>query len=64
MNGCNSQTEQDRNPLHPCPVCLRKLAWNLQVEPAPYLRRLGAFCGGHGLAEEAGWFARAANALD
>ena len=63
MNGCNGQAERDRNPLSPCPVCLRKLAWNLQVEPPRYLRRLGTFCGEHGLSQESGWFSRAANAV-
>lgn len=62
MNGCNSQEERDRTPLHPCPVCLRKLCWNLQVEPADHLRRLAAFCEGHGLDDDAGWLARAATA--
>ena len=32
MNGCNTHEERDRTPLHPCPVCLRKLCWNLRVE--------------------------------
>jgi archaemetzincin len=61
MNGCNSQEELDRQPLNPCPVCLRKLLWNLQVEPVAYLRRLEAFCREHGLAE-GDWFAAAAEA--
>ena len=38
--------------------------WNLQVEPAAYLRRLAAFCEGHGLDRDAGWFARATAALE
>jgi archaemetzincin len=59
MNGMNHQDERDRAPLYPCPVCLRKLIWNLQVEPAAYLRRLAAFSQDHGLADAA-WFARAA----
>jgi archaemetzincin len=63
MNGCNSQEERDRNPLYPCPVCLRKLCWNLQVEPVPYLRRLKKFCNKHGLNQTAVWYARAAAAL-
>ena len=33
MNGSNHQEEKDRRPMHLCPVCLRKLCWNLQVEP-------------------------------
>jgi archaemetzincin len=63
MNGSNHQEERDGRPLHLCPVCLRKLLWNLQAEPVPYLRRLGAFCQGNGLETEAGWYARAAEAL-
>jgi archaemetzincin len=62
MNGSNHQEERDRRPLHPCPVCLRKLLWNLQAEPVGYLRRLEAFCREHALAE-ADWFARAVSAL-
>jgi archaemetzincin len=62
MNGCNSQQELDQQPLYPCPVCLRKLLWNLQVEPVAYLRRLEAFCRGHQLAE-ADWFGMAAQVL-
>ncbi len=37
MNGSNHREESDSRPLHLCPVCLRKLLWNLQVEPLPYL---------------------------
>ncbi len=62
MNGSNHQEERDSRPLYPCPVCLRKLLWNLQVEPVPYLRRLATFCEERGL-EDADWFARAARAL-
>jgi archaemetzincin len=62
MNGSNHQEERDARPLHPCPVCLRKLVWNLQVEPVPYLRRLGAFCRRHELAD-GGWYERAAEML-
>jgi archaemetzincin len=62
MNGSNHQLERDSRPLHPCPVCLRKLLWNLQAEPVPYLKRLGAFCRRHGL-REAGWYETAAAAL-
>jgi len=63
MNGCNSQQEQDRLPLSPCPVCLRKLCWNLQVEPVSYLRRLASFCINEHL-EDGKWFEQAASALD
>ncbi|WP_439623494.1 archaemetzincin [Gemmata sp.] len=58
MNGCNNADERDTRPLNPCPVCLRKLVWNLQVEPVGYLRRLAAFCEAHGF-NDAAWFGRA-----
>jgi archaemetzincin len=63
MNGSNSQEERDRRPAHLCPVCLRKLLWNLQVEAVPYLRRLETFCRAHGLAE-ADWYTRAVATLE
>jgi archaemetzincin len=63
MNGSNHQEEKDRRPLHPCPVCLRKLCWNLRVEPVPYLTRLKAFCQQNGLDPETGWYERAIAAL-
>jgi len=49
MNGSNHQQERDAKPLHPCPVCLRKLCWNLEIEPVPYLTKLKAFCQHNGL---------------
>jgi archaemetzincin len=62
MNGSNHQEERDSRPLHPCPVCLRKLLWNLQVEPVAYLRKLETFCREHRLSE-ADWYPRAVAAL-
>ena len=50
-------------PLHLCPVCLRKLCRNLRVEPAPYLRKLEAFCRQNGLGPEHQWYERAIAAL-
>lgn len=63
MNGSNHQEERDSRPLNPCPVCLRKLMWNLQVDAVTYLRRLAAFCAPQGL-DEGEWYARAAGALE
>jgi archaemetzincin len=62
MNGVNHQEERDSRPLNPCPVCLRKLLWNLQVEPVPYVRRLAAFCQQQGFVEGA-WYTKAADSL-
>jgi archaemetzincin len=57
MNGSNHQEERDARPLHLCPVCMRKLCWNLQGEPVPYLEALATICMKNNL--EAGWFERA-----
>jgi archaemetzincin len=63
MNGSNSLPEADTKPLHFCPVCLRKICWNLQVEPAAYLTQLQSFCRKHGLDEEAEWYGQAIASL-
>lgn len=63
MNGCNHQGERDSRPLYLCPVCLRKLCWNLQVEPVPYLRRLAAFDREYDL-DGADWLTNAAAILE
>jgi archaemetzincin len=64
MNGSNHQGERDARPLHLCPVCLRKLCWNLGVEPVAYLTKLKAFCQRNGLDAESGWYERAIVTLD
>lgn len=63
MNGSNHREERDTRPMHLCPVCLRKLCWNLRVEPMPYLMKLKAFCQQNGLDPESGWYERAMAAL-
>jgi archaemetzincin len=63
MNGSNHQEEKDRRPMHLCPVCLRKLCWNLRVEPVPYLTKLKGFCERKGLDAESRWYERAIAAL-
>jgi archaemetzincin len=56
MNGSNHQEERDAWPLYLCPVCLRKLCWNLRVEPVPYLMKLKAFSQQNGLSPESRWY--------
>ena len=63
MNGSNHQEERDRRLLHLCPVCLRKLSWNLRAEPVAYLTNLKAFSQAHGLGPEQVWYERAIAAL-
>lgn len=55
MNGSNSLAESDRRPIHLCPVCLRKLQWNLGFDVLRRYKRLATFYGKHGLKEEAAW---------
>ena len=33
MNGSNSLSETDTAPIHFCPVCQRKLSWNIGFAP-------------------------------
>ena len=40
MNGSNSLDEMDRNTLHLCPVCLRKLQWILKFDVRERYRQL------------------------
>jgi archaemetzincin len=64
MNGANSVSETDRHPLHFCPVCLRKLLWNLEAEPGVYLDQLGEFYKVQQFSEEAVWCLEARKRLD
>jgi archaemetzincin len=63
MNGSNHQQEKDRRPMHLCPICLRKLCWNLRIKPIPYLTALKTFCRHNGLHTEAGWYDKAIETL-
>jgi hypothetical protein len=49
--------------MHLCPVCLRKLCWNLRIEPIPYLTALKTFCRQNGFDTEAGWYDKAIKTL-
>lgn len=53
MNGCNHLAESDASPLHPCPVCLRKLHHAVGFDPAARERRLGEFFRARGLLVDA-----------
>ncbi len=44
MNGSNHREESDRRPLYLCPVCLKKLCWNLQLDPLARYEKLASFC--------------------
>jgi archaemetzincin len=57
MNGSNSLTETDAAPIHYCPVCHRKLQWNIGFDPAKRYGDLREFYQTHGMNEEAEWIA-------
>jgi archaemetzincin len=52
MNGANHQQESDATPLEPCPVCLQKLWWNTELDPAKRFERLATFYKANGLSSE------------
>jgi archaemetzincin len=55
MNGSNSLDEMDRQTMHLCPVCLRKLQWNLKFDVAREYRELGDIYARNGYADLAQW---------
>lgn len=55
MNGSNSLEEMDRQPAFLCPVCLKKLAWNLQLDVRARYRTLREIYAGEGLAAQVAW---------
>ncbi|HQZ65797.1 MAG TPA: archaemetzincin [Planctomycetaceae bacterium] len=63
LNGCNNRAEADRKPLHLCPICQRKLCWNLRTDLGTHLGKLEAFCRKHGFTEDAEWYRQAIEAL-
>jgi archaemetzincin len=60
MNGSNSLGEADAAPLEPCPICHRKLLWNIGFDAPARFERLRAFYARNGLASEAQLVARRA----
>ena len=57
MNGSNSLSETDAEPMHLCPLCQRKLAWNIGFDTTRQYEKLEAFYRKHLLTEEAEWMA-------
>ena len=52
LSGSNSLAESDRQPIHLCPICLRKLQWNLGFDVAKRYQGLKSFYHRNGLTEE------------
>lgn len=53
MNGSNSLSETDDAPVHFCPVCERKLLWNLGCDPSARRSALRLFYASRGFTAEA-----------
>ena len=58
--GSNHQAEADSRPLHPCPVCLRKLHSSIGFDPAAREDALARVLHELGIADEAAWSERRA----
>ncbi|MBA3457740.1 MAG: hypothetical protein H0T42_31955 [Deltaproteobacteria bacterium] len=58
--GSNHQAESDGRPLHPCPVCLRKLHSSIEFDPAERELRLAAVLEQLEIKDEAEWSKRRA----
>jgi archaemetzincin len=56
MNGANNEKEMDRQPLHLCPVCLRKLHSTLQFDVRHTYEMFVNLCEQYGLEEESNWY--------
>ncbi|MBV8881416.1 MAG: hypothetical protein JO332_15730 [Planctomycetaceae bacterium] len=57
MDGANNLAEADRQPLHLCPVDLRKVLWNTGADRDERYRRLHALYQDWGLKPESDWVA-------
>jgi archaemetzincin len=55
MQGANSLAEDDRHPMHLCPIDLRKLQWNTGFDPRDRYLKLREFYRRAGLNAEAEW---------
>ena len=63
MNGSNHREESDRRPIYLCPACLKKLCWNIEIDPLQRYMKLEAFCRKHGLLQEASFFHKSIECL-
>ena len=58
MNGSNHLEESDQQPLHACPVCLRKLESALRFDIRDRYEQLRTFSEKAGWVADADWFQR------
>jgi len=58
MNGTNSLAESDTRPIHLCPVCLRKLRWNIGFDMIARYEGLRTYYEANRMTAEAAWVAK------
>ncbi|MCJ8331802.1 MAG: hypothetical protein HRT89_24760 [Lentisphaeria bacterium] len=63
MNGSNHMAESDNTPLALCPVCLKKLSWNVNSKPLERYKKLANFCKTNKLEKEMKFFNRSIKIL-
>jgi len=56
MNGANNEKEMDRQTLHLCPVCLRKLYSTFQFDIRQVYESFVTLCEKYGLEQESIWY--------
>jgi len=61
MNGGNGLNDTDAAPLDFCPICHRKLIWNLGCDPEKRFADLLQFHHKHGLVQEEKWMRQRLN---
>jgi archaemetzincin len=64
LNGANSLGESDAQPLHACPVCLRKLRHALRFNPAHRYEQLREFYRAQKWFEDGDWVSRQLKRVD
>ncbi|MFT3784117.1 MAG: archaemetzincin [Nibricoccus sp.] len=58
LNGANNLDEADTQPQHVCPICLRKLHFNIQFDPVVRYEELSKFYKAQGWETDACWIER------
>jgi hypothetical protein len=58
MNGVNGLGDADATPLDYCPICLRKMLWDIGADGTKRYCDLLTFYQHHGLKSEAAWTAQ------
>jgi len=64
MNGSNSLSESDSQPMHLCPICLSKLAWANELDILERYKKLADFYEKIEFEEESKWCKKRAEKLE